>query len=442
MGKNLVRQTFLNNTNWICPGGVTSVRMLSYKFLNWSINNAQGMIAMDTSGNGWAWGSNAFGEVGVGDVVPRSSPVLVLESLQFKQVAHGDAHSLGLTVSGELYAWGNNAYGQLGDNTQTNRSSPVLVQGGTKFVSVHAGTEISFAIDQNQNLYSWGANFDLNVNKGRLGLGNATAAVSTPTLVSGSIKWKSVSVGQVAVIGIDINGQIYSWGAGTSGVLGNGNAVSGSYAVSAPTLLGSSFKFRKVASGLYTAYGITEQGATYAWGSNNIGQLGNNSLTDTSNPTLVNGSHSFKSIQAGSTWALAMDDSGAAWGWGANSAGSLADGTLLNRSTPVAVVGGVTFRQIFAGNASGWGVDVNDNMWGWGYNTYGEVGDGTVVQRSSPVAVLGGLKFQCQEIFSEETILTTVPGTTYAINFTNGVLTFGGVIVDYECPKAILEFMA
>src|SRR5205085_1984475 len=42
-------------------------------------------------------------------------------------VAGGDAHSLALSSTGTVYAWGSNAFGQLGDGTTTDHLYPTAV---------------------------------------------------------------------------------------------------------------------------------------------------------------------------------------------------------------------------------------------------------------------------------------------------------------------------
>lgn len=88
------------------------------------------IIAIEkATGAAYAWGFNSNGELGVGDVVPRSSPVAVLGSLKFSHISTGDSWSYGTASDGKIYAWGFNGDGQLGDNTIVSKSSPVAVMG-------------------------------------------------------------------------------------------------------------------------------------------------------------------------------------------------------------------------------------------------------------------------------------------------------------------------
>lgn len=89
-------------------------------------------MGLTTTGALYAWGGNANGQLGVGDVTPRSSPVLVLGGFTWADMGFDDngTHSFGITTDGNLYSWGLNTSGQLGLGDIVARSSPVLVVGG------------------------------------------------------------------------------------------------------------------------------------------------------------------------------------------------------------------------------------------------------------------------------------------------------------------------
>eukprot|EP00929_Paragymnodinium_shiwhaense_P038697 TRINITY_DN20421_c0_g1_i1.p1 TRINITY_DN20421_c0_g1~~TRINITY_DN20421_c0_g1_i1.p1 ORF type:complete len:1234 (+),score=284.39 TRINITY_DN20421_c0_g1_i1:167-3868(+) len=82
----------------------------------------------------WAWGSNVQGQLGVGaasygEGQQRKVPSLVQtlsnkHNMVIVQVAAAACHTLALSRLGEVYAWGENAYGQLGFNAE-GRGMPV-----------------------------------------------------------------------------------------------------------------------------------------------------------------------------------------------------------------------------------------------------------------------------------------------------------------------------
>src|SRR5262249_23416108 len=94
-----------------------------------------------TDGTAWAWGSNAFGQLGDGTTTMRLTPVQVLgpggvglldklSDLPFGVLAGGVAHSLALRSDWTVWSWGSNGRGQLGDGTNEQRRTPVRVRFG------------------------------------------------------------------------------------------------------------------------------------------------------------------------------------------------------------------------------------------------------------------------------------------------------------------------
>lgn len=64
----------------------------------------------------FAWGYNAYGQLGLGDCQNRRAPCAVdgLWALPVAALAAGDSHSAALTQNGFLFTWGLNDKGQLG----------------------------------------------------------------------------------------------------------------------------------------------------------------------------------------------------------------------------------------------------------------------------------------------------------------------------------------
>jgi len=86
-----------------------------------------GSLAVKTDGTLWAWGNNGYGQLGLGDITHRSSPVQVGALTTWSSISAGYLGSAAIKTDGTLWAWGNNENGQVGDFSQTNRSSPVQV---------------------------------------------------------------------------------------------------------------------------------------------------------------------------------------------------------------------------------------------------------------------------------------------------------------------------
>jgi hypothetical protein len=96
-----------------------------------------------------------------------------------------------------------------------------------------------------------------------------------------------------------------------------------------------------LAAGQSHTLALTSTGAVYAWGSNNVGQLGNGTTTDALSALLVplpaNGSATVVSISAGTADSFALESDGSLWAWGDNHDGQYGNGTTTSSLTPTEV---------------------------------------------------------------------------------------------------------
>jgi alpha-tubulin suppressor-like RCC1 family protein len=123
------------------------------------------------------------------------------------------------------------------------------------------------------------------------------------------------------------------------------------------------------------------------WGYNGYGELGNNTIIDTSNPvqTIANGAN-WKSFACGNLHTAAIKTDGTLWMFGYNVAGALGDNTVTNKSSPVQTVTFATnWKQVSTGYHTA-AIKTDGTLWLWGANgNTGQLGDNTVVRKSSPV---------------------------------------------------------
>lgn len=95
-------------------------------------------LALDTSGKVWAWGDNGDGELGDNTLTARGLAAKVKDPTGTGDLSDivniaaggpdGDGFSLASAADGTIYAWGSNAYGKLGiGNTTTPNKLPVVV---------------------------------------------------------------------------------------------------------------------------------------------------------------------------------------------------------------------------------------------------------------------------------------------------------------------------
>ncbi len=168
-------------------------------FAGTAINGVTGgnhSLATTDDGALWAWGRNSHGQLGLGDATSRSSPerVASLSSRTTTAIAAGLDFSLALTSDHTVWAWGRNQNGQLGLGDTTNRNVPteVTALAGKSVVSLAACNTHAFALTSDGKLWAWGAN-----GSGQLGLGYTSTSVTTPTEVAAlsGVTVSSISAG-------------------------------------------------------------------------------------------------------------------------------------------------------------------------------------------------------------------------------------------------------
>ena len=138
--------------------------------------------------------------------------------------------------------------------------------------------------------------------------------------------------------------------------------------------------------------GLARDGAVYAWGRNDVGQLGNGTRTDAASPRRVALPAGVRATQvaAGADFSVALATDGAVWTWGGNARGQLGVGTTSASPTPRRVTGLAGVRQVAAGDHFAVAlIGFDDDVRSWGANDAGQLGDGTVTDRAVPVEVAG-----------------------------------------------------
>ncbi len=148
-----------------------------------------------------------------------------LKADKWFRVAMGHDHACGITTSLRTYCWGSNEFGQLGIGNNVNKkiNEVVKTSGGAKFTQISVDQKHSCAIRDNElEVYCWGDN-----QYGRVGAGGGTGAVQykVPTKVQGftqaglpaGTKLKTIEVGYHSSCVLSERGNVYCWGIISSG---------------------------------------------------------------------------------------------------------------------------------------------------------------------------------------------------------------------------------
>jgi alpha-tubulin suppressor-like RCC1 family protein len=252
--------------------------------------------AVKTDGTLWMWGSNNGGRLGDNTTNYKSSPVQIGALTDWRQVSAGGYHTLAVKTNNTLWAWGNNQVaGQLGLNDIIRRSSPVQVGALTNWSAVSAGQQHSLAVKTDGTLWAWGSNYE-----GRLGLASASTFRSSPVQVGALTDWSTVTAGYNHSGAVKSNGTLWTWG------LGQGCGLGDTINRSSPTQVGALSDWSNVSAGRGQTGAVRSNGTLWSWGQNSNGQLGDGTVVNKSSPVQVGSSTSWSDISLGSFFTISI----------------------------------------------------------------------------------------------------------------------------------------
>ncbi len=365
-----------------------------YAFGGLWLNDFQSTI-YNYDDSAWVWGSNVDGRLGDNTTANRSSPVSVAGGFSdWRQASAGGSFTVAVRQNDTTWGWGCNSVGQIGDNTTIDRSSPVSVVGGfSDWCQLSAGGGFAVAVRTNSTVWSWGLG-----TCGRLGDNTTTNRSSPVSVVGGFTDWCQASAGLAHTVAVRTGGSAWAWGQNNLGQLGDNSITNNSSPVS---VVGGFTDWCQASAGGAHTVAVRTGGSAWAWGINSFGQLGDNTVTSRTSPvSVVGGFSDWCQLSAGGSHTVAVRTNSTVWSWGYNAAGRLGDGNTsiaTRRSSPVSVLGGFTdWCQASAGDAHTIAVRSQGSAWGWGCNACGRLGDNTTANRSSPVSVVGGFSDWCQ----------------------------------------------
>jgi alpha-tubulin suppressor-like RCC1 family protein len=385
-------------------------------------------------------GYNFQGELGDGmsgpngcDCNPTPEDISVLPGsplygVAFTALAAGSEHSLAVGSNGHVYAWGNDAWGQLGNGTNWpynyNIATPEdisVIHGsplnGVTVTALAAGNWHSLAVGSNGHVYAWGENENGQLGDGTTGGSSQCApapCTTTPediSILSGSplngVAITAVAATATVSMALGGNGHVYTWGDNRYGTLGNGTTTTTGCDCN-PTpedisvLPGSPLNgVTVVAVTTFSAVGMAlgSNGHVYTWGGGSTGELGDGRLTNTgcfceATPedisaipgSPLNGAHVIALAAGGTTGTgMVLASSGNVYTWGDNDNGQMGDGTVTTtgcgcKPTPEDITenfGSAAVTSLAVGLWHSLAVGSNGHVYSWGDDTYGELGNGT-----------------------------------------------------------------
>lgn len=331
----------------VAPGKITKV-----------VCGPKSTYVLDASGRVYSFGGNASGQLGHGDTAARpvatrieffvSGGIIVADVIPAAGGRAGtNDYVYFISSTGAVYSCGGNANGNLGLGDLVQRSAPVLVPGLPSIAKIAAGcftNSHALAVAQNGTL--WGCGYN---GEGQLGLGDATqrtAFVQVPSF-TGAIDALAVSSSSNAnVDGYSLvlkgDGSIWSAGVNSSGQLGLGDTADRS--VFLPVVSAKFFtQIHSVAGRNGFIAALTSDGEVWLWGNGSSGNLGNAATTNSSVPFRPTGAFQGKVVRIAlcgeetdvpvnkfSAFVVTSDNE--VWATGNNESGQLGLGDVTQRT--------------------------------------------------------------------------------------------------------------
>jgi alpha-tubulin suppressor-like RCC1 family protein len=249
------------------------------------------------------------------------------------------------------------------------------------------------ATDSAHGVVAWGNNED-----GQLGNGTTTNSTA-PVPVSGLRNVRALSAGGMVYSGafglaLLRSSTVMAWGSNDVGQLGDGTTTNRTEPVSVSGLS----DIKGVSAGGVFCLALRRSGGVLAWGDNEEGELGNGTTTSSDVPVVVKDLNNAKAVSAGLTsngtpttgsFGLALREDGTVMAWGDNEEGQLGNGGIAPSNMPNRVDGLSHVKAISAGDTFALALLNNGTVMAWGDNEFGELGNGTMTESNVPVLVSG-----------------------------------------------------
>jgi len=271
---------------------------------------------VDLSDRAYCWGLGGSGRLGARDDGIVSVPQPVTGEHLWSSITAGEAHSCGLTTGGAIYCWGQGSLGRLGTGEYRDEDRPARVGSDSDWAQVSAGGQHSCGVKLDGRGYCWGFN-----SRGQLGLGGEGGTYTEPRPVTGDRRWRDLRASSWEhSCGVDDMGALWCWGSCDFRQLGVG-CRSGDRG--SPQRLGTATDWVRVSPGYAHSCAINESEELWCWGWGRDGRIGNGGTDHVLTPVQIGVERGWRDVSPGRYQTCAIDTGGLVWCFGRNDNGEL-----------------------------------------------------------------------------------------------------------------------
>jgi alpha-tubulin suppressor-like RCC1 family protein len=391
------------------------------------------MLALNTNNILYGWGSNAGGQLGLGNITSYNSPQQISVSTDYVNIYTINTTSYLFKNDNTVWSAGSNLYGQLGYGLYNVSSSTFNQIGSSQWQDIKIGASFLLLIDNTYNLYLIGSNRYNQMGKNYI----ETFPYKYPTLYTDNDTFLSYYIGSSNFI-IKSNGTLWSSGNNTRGQLGSGDLRLRYKLIQIGTDTNWLYVTSSNAySSLFASAGIKTDGTLWTWGTNTNGVLGLGNNTNYYTPQKVGVDTNWSKISIGSNHMMAIKSNGTLWAWGMNTFGQLGTGSSTSYNSPQQIGVATNWSKIFCGEYSSFAIKTDGTLWATGYNFYGTLGVGNNNVIYQIFLKVGTSTWNIITSSNYSTLGLKTDGTLWSWGYNNNGQLGLGNLTNYNSPQQI-----